>query len=168
MQQTGDTQVSTQDNGIQNNKDNRNTEDSGETTKNGTVPGPGDDNSRTRDEVNKNNHASVETLIKLGEDFLDAAFAGDIDDMIGLSSDAMADDIEKNPKKYLGTKPDYNIDKIDTSIKALGEGKYLVQSSVSAAKKNDEAKKLYNFKYSATIEKVNDDYYIIDFKKDSK
>ncbi len=171
MQQTGDTQTSAQGDNSTNTQNTGNTatsQDVDTENKDVQTSGIAGENSSTEDNSKKSTGASVEALVQLGEDFLDAAFAGDIDDMIELCSNSAADDIEKDPKKYLGTKPDYKIDKIDTTIKPLGTGKYLVHSTVSAAKKDDKNKKLLNFKYSATVEKVNEDYYIIDFKKDSK
>lgn len=177
IQQTGDTQTSAQENKAANNQTAQNNQNAQDKTNNQSkdaannaadANSPAGGSSKPQSEVNKSNDASVEALLHLGEDFLDAAFTGDVDDMISFCSNSLADDIEKNPKKFIGTKTDYKLDKVDTTIKSLGEGKYLLMSVASAAKKTDKEKKLYDFKYSATVEKVKGDYYIIDFKRDSK
>jgi len=107
--------------------------------------------------------ASVEVLVQLGEEFIDAAFAGDAQYLSGLCGESLADKIEKSPKLYIGTKTSYKVDKIDVTIKPLENSKYLLQTTVYALGKSDKIKS--EFKYSLTVEKVKGDYYITDYKK---
>lgn len=108
--------------------------------------------------------ASVEVLVQLGKDFLFAAFGNDTDNMSNLCSETFSEKIRKNPKLFIGTKPDYDIDNIDMSIKPFKDaGKYSLLADVSAVKKDN--KKKYLYKYSFDINKVDGDYFITDFKR---
>lgn len=107
--------------------------------------------------------ASVEALVKLGEDFLKAAFESNVGSMVALCKNELAEEIEKNPKLYIGTKPNYTIDKIDTAVKIMENSKYMLQTVVSAIDKQDNKKN--DFKYYFTVEKVKGDYYIIEYKR---
>jgi hypothetical protein len=75
--------------------------------------------------------------------------------------------MEEKPEKYINDKPDYAVDKIETSIKPLEDGKYLLMSTVTATSKKDSTKQ-FSFKYELTALKEKSDYYIIDYKRPSK
>lgn len=118
--------------------------------------------SSTPDSVNYKD-ASVEILVKTGKSFISAAFNDDIHGMTSLCDDALCRKIDNNRLLYIGTKPNYVVEKIDITIKpADEEGKYILNAAVDTLKKSD--KKEYTFKYSIQIEKNNLKYYVTDFK----
>lgn len=110
--------------------------------------------------------ASVEDLVELGNEFLDAAFGGDTEAMMALCDMNLADKIKENPGQYLGTKPQYNISSVDTIIRPGEEkGNYQLQTVVHAIKKDDDVGIKYRYSYLFNVDKVKGDYYITDFKK---
>lgn len=121
-------------------------------------------NNKPDEEIPVSSDASVEVLLQLAKDFLFAAYDNNTDDMANLCSEAFAEKISSSPKLYVGTKPDYAIEKIDTIIKPLEyKGKYILESTVTAIKKSNKIKD--GFKYSLSIDKIKGDYFITNFEK---
>jgi hypothetical protein len=112
--------------------------------------------------------ASVEKLIKLGQDFLNAAFSDNPDKMIDFCDDSFAGKIDSNPGDYIGTKPDYLIDAMKFIIEPQEKNNYILQVEVTALKKDEDTKNKDKFNYLISIEKVKSDYYVVDFKRGRK
>ncbi|KPU43101.1 hypothetical protein OXPF_33510 [Oxobacter pfennigii] len=106
------------------------------------------------------NYGSVEALIEIGENFLNAAFEGDVDKMQSFCDEALTNDIERNAEDYLGTKTSYNVDHIETLVKPLDTGKYMIFSEVSAINKNNKTEV---FSYYLTAEKAGGNYFIVEY-----
>lgn len=111
--------------------------------------------------------ASVEVLVAIGEKLLDALFADNEEEALIYCKGALKDAIEEKPEKYINDKPDYTIEGIETTIKPLKDGKYLLMATVSATSKKSPTQKL-SFKYELTALKEKADYHIIEYKRPTK
>lgn len=117
-------------------------------------------------ENNVQTEATVNGLINTGKDFFDALYEGDAEGLSDICADTLKTKIDNDSKSIINTQPKYTISKIDTTIKPGEDDTYLLTSSISVVSKTDKSKK-YTHKYSITIEKVKNDYFVIGYKKEA-